>query len=245
VSEFRRVGIASLCLLFTGSAVAWAEDGTDDPRPEEPDQYVEDPMAPHNTSGSAARIGTAVGFIYGERQDVLALGLVAALGHRWGRLTLEAEYSYLTFQVKGPSSMRLGDGDRLGAIGRFDFLRLGPKIVGGNSLVSFYVEGGAAVAWNRWSEPNYDQEMRLVPEDTKRVEGQVGFGVQIDHRLQEPIGFPRRVGWFLGWRMAFAPHGPDAATICRGATCRPAPMMEHDSYVDRSMLFQSSLQFTW
>ena len=237
--QSRRIVLASLCLAFTGSAVAWANPST------RPEDYVEDPLAPHNTTGSAARIGTAVGFVYGERQDVLALGLTAAGGHRWGRLTLEAEYSYLSFQVKGPSSKKLGEGDRLGVLARFDVVRLGPKIVGGNSLLSFYVEGGAAVAWNRWYEPAVDEEMRLVPDDSKRVEGQVGFGVQIDHRLQEPIGFPRRIGWFLGWRMAFAPHDTEAASICRGATCRPAPAMPHDRYTDRSMLFQSSLQFTW
>ncbi len=245
MSEFRRIarwGLAGLCLLFTGSAVAWA----DPPRPE---GYVEDPMAPHNTTGTAARLGTAVGFVYGERQDVLALGLTAAAGHRWGRVTLEAEYSYLSFQVKGPSSLRLGDGDRVGVIGRFDVIRLGPKIVGGNSLLSIYVEGGAAVAWNHWYRPDYDEAMRLVPQDSKRVEGQAGFGIQIDHRLQEPIGFPRRIGWFLGWRLSMAPHATEAASICRSSgtevACRPAPAMPNDHYTDRSMLFQSSLQFTW
>ncbi|MDQ3339780.1 MAG: hypothetical protein M4D80_31855 [Myxococcota bacterium] len=202
-------------------------------------------MAPHNTTGTAARLGTAVGFVYGERQDVLALGLTAAAGHRWGRLTIEAEYSYLMFQVKGPSSKQLGEGDRLGVLTRLDVIRLGPKIVGPNSLVSFYVEGGAAVAWNKWFEPGNQEEMRLVVDDSKRVEGQVGFGVQIDHRLQEPIGFPRRIGWFLGWRMAFAPHDSEAASICRGVSCRPAPPMPNDKYTDRSMLFQSSMQFTW
>jgi hypothetical protein len=202
-------------------------------------------MAPHDTSGTAARVGTAVGFIYGERQDVLALGLTAAAGHRWGRFTLEAEYSYLTFQVKGPSGLNLGDGDRLGVLGRFDVVRLGPKLVGANSLLAIYVESGAAVAWNHWYEPAADERMRLVPEDSKRVEGQFGLGIQLDHRLQEPIGFPRRVGWFLGWRMALAPHAPEAASICRGISCRAAPPMPHDRYIDRSMLFQSSLQFTW
>lgn len=237
--QTRRIALASLCLVFTGSAVAWADP------PTRAEDYVEDPLAPHNTTGSAARLGTAVGFVYGERQDVLAIGLTAAAGHRWGRLTLEAEYSYLSFQVRGPSSKKLGHGDRLGVLGRFDVIRLGPKIVGGNSLLSLYVEGGAAVAWNRWYEPAVDEEMRLVPDDSKRVEGQVGFGVHIDHRLQEPIGFPRRIGWFLGWRMAFAPHDTEAASICRGVTCRPAPAMPHERYTDRSMLFQSSLQFTW
>ena len=239
MAELRRIALATLCLTFTGSAVAWANPPTN------PEDYVEDPLAPHNTTGSAARLGTAVGFVYGERQDVLAVGLTAAAGHRWGRLTLEAEYSFLSFQVKGPSSKQLGAGDRLGVLGRFDVIRLGPKIVGGNSLLSFYVEGGAAVAWNRWYEPGPTEPMRIVPEDSKRVEGQFGFGIQIDHRLQEPIGVPRRVGWFLGWRMAYAPHDTEAASICRGVTCRPADPMPRDRYTDRSMLFQSSLQFTW
>lgn len=239
MNQFRRIAATTLCLAFTGTTVAWANP------PTRPEDYVEDPMAPHNTTGNAARVGTAVGYIYGERQDVFALGLTAAAGHRWGRLTLEAEYTYLKFQKAGPSSLQLGEGDRLGVVTRFDFLRLGSKTVGANSLLSLYVEGGAAVAWNHWYQPNWDEAMRLVPEDTKRVEAQVGFGVQLDHRLQEPIGFPRRVGWFLGWRMAFAPHETEAASICRGATCAPAPMMPHDRYTDRSMLFQSSLQFTW
>jgi hypothetical protein len=202
-------------------------------------------MAPHNTSGSTLRLGTAVGFIYGERQDVLAVGGTVAYGRRWGRLALEAEYSYLGFQVKGPSSMALGDGQRLGVVSRFDVLRLGPRIVGGNSLLSVYVEGGAAVAWNDWYLPAHDEASRIVPPDTKRVEGQVGFGIEIDHRLQEPIGFPHRVGWFLGWRMALAPHETEAAAICRGESCQPAPMMPHERFTDRSMLFQSSLAVTW
>ncbi len=202
-------------------------------------------MAPHRTTGATVRLGTAVGFIYGERLDVLALGGTVAGGHRWGRLTLEAEYAYLGFQVKGPSSVALGDGQRLGVIGRFDVIRLGPRIVGGNSLLSIYVEGGAAVAWNDWYLPAHDEPSRIVPEDTNRVEGQVGFGMEIDHRLQEPIGFPHRVGWFLGWRMALSPHQAEAASICRGVSCRPAPMMPHDRFTDRSMLFQSSLAVTW
>ena len=239
--DFRRFPpwlAAFVCLGFTGPGVAWA----DSPRSE---FYVEDPMAPHDTTGSTVRLGTAVGFIYGERLDVLALGGTVAAGHRWGRLTLEAEYAYLGFQKKGPSSLALGDGQRLGALGRFDVIRLGPRIVGGNSLLSIYVEGGAAVAWNRWYKPAYDEASRVVPEDTKRVEGQAGFGIEIDHRLQEPIGFPHRIGWFLGWRLALAPHESELASICRGASCRAAPMMPHDRFTDRSMLFQSSLAVTW
>src|SRR5215212_2282130 len=104
VRDFRQFPcwmVAVVCLGFTGSGVAWAES-------RRPAGYVEDPMAPHDTSGTTARVGTAVGFIYGEQLDVLALGMTAAAGQRWGRLTVEAEYSYLGFQVKGPSGLRLG-----------------------------------------------------------------------------------------------------------------------------------------
>ncbi|MBA3458561.1 MAG: hypothetical protein H0T46_01260 [Deltaproteobacteria bacterium] len=203
-------------------------------------------MAPHVTKGTTARVGTMVGFIYGERHDVTAVGLAAAVGQRWGRFALDSEYAYLQLQERGPSALRLGTGHRLSVIGRFDVIRVGPRIIGANSLLAVYVEGGAGVAWNQWFRPAHDQPVRIVPEDTKRPEAQVGFGVEIDHRLQEPIGFPHRIGWFLGWRMAYAPHDAGAASICRGgSSCRPAPMMPQERYTDRSMLFQSSLSVTW
>lgn len=231
-----------MCLGFTGAGVAWA-DGASLAGPHI--EYVEDPYAPHVTRGTTARLGTVVGFVYNEHVDVTAVGLATAVGHRFGRFTVESEYAYLGFQARGPSSLALGNGQRLGVIGRFDFLRIGPRWVGGNSLLSFYVEGGAAVAWNRWYEPAYDEDARLVPPDTKRVEGQGGLGIQIDHRLQEPIGFPKRIGWFLGWRVGVSPHDTEPASICRGVSCAPAPVMTEPRYTDRSMLFQSSLQVTW
>lgn len=233
--------IATVCLGFTGSAVAWAES----PQGPRPAHWVDDPYAPHVTYGTTARVGSAVGFISGERVDATALGVAVAVGQRWGRLAVDAEFMYLTLQERGPSSLRIGDGQRLGVLGRFDVIRIGPRYVGGNSMLAVYVEGGAGVAWNDWYLPAHDEAQRLVPENSKRVEGQVGFGIEIDHRLEQPISFPHRVGWFLGWRMAMAPHDSEDAVICRGVSCRPAPMMPHERYTDRSMLFQSSLSFTW
>ncbi|HUS32732.1 MAG TPA: hypothetical protein VMZ53_29730 [Kofleriaceae bacterium] len=236
--RFRPAPFVVLLLLFTGGGVAWGERHT-------ADLYIEDPYAPHHTTGSEARLGTAVGFLYNEPVDVTALGASAAIGYRWGRFTVESEYTYLGFQVRGPDNTRLGAGQRLAFLGRFDVIRLGPRIVGQNSLLSIYIEGGAGTSWNRWWRPAYDEASRIVPNDTRRAEGQVGFGIAIDHRLQEPIGFPRRVGWFLGWRVAMSPHQPMAASVCRGVTCSPIPMMDEDRLVDRSMLFQSSLAFTF
>jgi hypothetical protein len=231
------VVVAGVCLGITGPRVAWAEPAQVD--------WVEDPDAPHVTRGTTARLGTAVGFVYGQPIDVLALGLTAAVGQRYDRLTIEAELDTLKLQQNGGANTRLGDAERLGVVARFDILRLGSRWVGGNSLLSIYVEGGAAVAWNHWYQPGADEPMRDVPADTKRVEGQAGLGISLDHRLQEPIGFPRRIGWFLGWRVALAPRTAETALVCRGATCRTAQTMPEDRLVDRSMLFQSSLAMTW
>ena len=255
VRNFRRFRVAPLvlvCLGFTGARVAWAEPAQQVPRP---DLYVEDPYAPHNTTGSEARVGTIVGFLHGEPQSVLALGLTAAAGYRFGRLTLESELSFFNLETRGTimtplgpgdGDIHVGNGERLGALARFDVLRLGPHVVGPNSLLSIYVEGGAAVAWNHWSKPGANEASRIVPDDTKRVEGQLGFGFALDHRLQEPIGFPHRIAWFIGWRLAMSPHEAMMATICRGVSCKPVTMTDDtSSYVDRSLLFQSSLAFTF
>ena len=238
VTSFRWVPFALVCLGITGRGTSWADPAHDD--------WVDHPLAPHVTRGTTARIGTAVGFVYGELIDVSAIGLTTAVGQRFDRLAIEAELAYLSLTPRGPSSQRIGDAERLGVVARFDVLRIGPRWVGGNSLLAFYVEGGAGVAWNHWYRPGGGDSMRVIPDDTKRVEGQVGFGVSLDHRLQEPIGFPHRIGWFLGWRLAMAPHAPDAGTVCRGAICRVAtPKPEEDRFIDRSMLFQSSLVATW
>jgi hypothetical protein len=237
VKNCRWVATVLVCLGITAPGIGWAEPAQAD--------WVNDPYAPHVTRGSTVRLGSAVGFLYGERQDVFAIGVTAAVGQRFGRIALEAELDVLTLQVRGPSSQRLGDHERLGVVARLDVVRLGPRWVGPNSLLALYVEGGAAIAWNHWYRPAYNEPMRVVPDDTRRVEGQAGFGFSIDHRLQKPLGFPRRVGWFLGWRLALAPHDSDPATVCRGAICRLAPAMPEPRYTEGSMLFQSSLSATW
>jgi hypothetical protein len=236
VTNFRWVLFALVCLGITGPRAAWADPAHGD--------WVDDPFAPHVTRGTTARVGTAVGFVYGELLDASAIGLTTAVGQRFGRLAIEAELAYLSLNPRGPSSQRIGDAERLGVVARYDVLRIGPQWVGGNSLLAFYVEGGAGVAWNHWYRPRAS-EMRVVPDDSQRAEGQVGFGVSLDHRLQEPIGFPHRIGWFLGWRLAMAPHDAETSAVCRGAICRSSTATPDERVIDRSMLFQSSLVATW
>jgi hypothetical protein len=97
------------------------------------------------------------------------------------------------------------------------------------------VEGGASVAWNHWTRPA-GATSRVVPDDTKRNEGQGGFGLMI---------FPHRVAWLIGWRFAVTPHEPMTGSVCRGVSCRAVQMPVDNSLLDRSMLFQSSLEFTF
>ena len=248
--NFRRFQLMAMCLGFTGGGVAWAG-------PAQPDLYVEDPYAPHDTSGAEARLGTMVGFLFGMPQPITELGVVAAAGQRFGRFALEVEASYFDLEMAGhymtplgPTSgdVGVGRGERVGVLGRLDVLRLDSSVVGQNSLFAVYVEGGAATEWEQFTAP-IDASGTFRPDDSKRIEGQVGFGIVLDHRLQEPIGFPHRIAWFLGWRLAMSPHQAMAETVCRTETiCERTTMPEPEggpSAVDQSMLFQSSLAFTF
>lgn len=229
-----------VCLGFTGVGVAWA-----DPTPQLRVDYIENPYAPHDTHGSTLRLGTSVGFLHGQRQDVQSLGGTLAGGQRFGRLALEAELGLANLNATDLTNAKLGTQQRLGITARFDVLRLESRVVGPNSMFAVYVEGGAAQVWTQWSKPGASDPERIVPSNSGRVEGQVGFGIMLDHRLQEPVTIPRRVGWFLGWRVAFSPHDSEAAAVCRGLTCRVAAPMPAAMYTDRAMLFQSSMQVTW
>ncbi|HEX3758993.1 MAG TPA: hypothetical protein VHW23_09820 [Kofleriaceae bacterium] len=262
----RLVLLAIVCLAITGRGVSWADaaqgapaegapaegapaEGAPAVDPERLD-WVDNPYAPHVTRGSTVRLGTAVGFLYGEPIDTMAVGLTTAIGQRFGRLAIEAEAAVFSLKARGASELTLGNAERLGSLARFDVIRIGSEHVGPNSMLAIYVEGGAAVAWNHWYPPTERQAPRAVPGDTKRVEGQAGFGIEIDHRLQQPIGFPHRIGWFLGWRIALAPADSEPDTACRSVDtiCRTvgSPMPSSASgVVARSMVFQSSLSVTW
>lgn len=237
-----------VCVGITAPRVGWADQAQAWNADPQRADWVDDPYAPHVTRGTAARLGSVAGFLLGDGSDVFVLGATTAVGYRFNRLTLEAELDYLTLQAQGAGT-RIGDGERLGAVARFDVVRLGPRWVGKNSLLAMYVEAGAAVAWNHWYTPSGTERSRDVPADTKRLESQAGFGLMLDHRLEKPIGFPHRIGWLLGWRITGAPEAATLSTVCRGSTsCRvvePMPEAARDRFVTRSLLFQSSLFATW
>ncbi len=260
--NLRPVLLAIVCLAITGRGVSRAESAQGEPVQGDPAQvepaadperrdWVDNPYAPHVTLGSTVRLGTAVGFLYGEPIDTMAIGLTTAIGQRFGRLAIEAEAAAFSLKARGASDLTLGNAERLGPIARFDVIRIGSDHVGPNSMLAVYVEGGAAVAWNHWYQPTATQAARVVPDDTRRVEGQAGFGIEIDHRLQQPIGFPHRIGWFLGWRIALSPVSAGPGSECRAVdtSCRtvssPMPASASPSVVERSMVFQSSLSVTW
>ncbi|HEY1547396.1 MAG TPA: hypothetical protein VGG28_06230 [Kofleriaceae bacterium] len=234
-------------MLVASAGVASAD-------PVRPDLYVEDPYAPHDTSGSTARLGTMVGFLYGMPQEVTELGLEAAAGQRWGRFSLEAELAYYDLEAVSTYMTPLGEtsgnvgvgrGERLAVLGRIDVLRVGSHVMGPNSMAALYVEGGAASEWVQFTS-SLDDGLR--PDNSHRIEGVVGVGLMLDHRLQEPIGFPHRIAWFLGLRMMMSPHQEMDATVCRSDTIcarEEMPGQADAGPVDQSMVFQSSMAFTF
>ncbi len=240
--RFHGAVVASMLLGVTGPHVGWADS----------DRSLDDvvPTAPKSDNGLTARVGTAAGLVYGAPANVTALGLTAAIGQRFGRLAIEAEYTYLSFQQQATyttpfgvesGDIGVGDGNRLDLMARFDLLRFGPRVDrSSRSLFTIYVEGGAGIAIDHWDKPASDEMDRVVPDNSKRVEGQGGFGLMI---------FPHRVAWLIGWRFAVSPHEDAMGSICRGAgVCRSVVMNDASgtgSFIDRSMLFQSSLEFTF
>lgn len=239
--RFRCAAIAILCASFTGADVGWADPA---------DSYV--PTAPRATDGITARIGTAVGMIYGTPSSTLALGGMVAVGQRLGRFGIEGEYTYLDLMGHGqimtplgPSDgdVSIGSGQRLAVLARYDLVRFGPRADHDRSIVTFYVEGGAAEAWNRFTRANPSDPNGFVPNASQRTEADAGFGLMI---------FPHRVAWLIGWRFALSPHQATMGNECRttggGVACSEVPMPTSSgssSIVDQSMLFQSSLEFTF
>jgi hypothetical protein len=215
-----------------------AEGGTD-PR------WVDSPYAPHRPSGMVMRAGTEVGYVYGKRLEVFALGGGIAIGHRWDRITVEANYDYLSFQELGASSLALGRAQRLGVTGRVEPIRFGSSMVGQNSMLAVYVEASVGRQFETWYKPRYDEPSRVVPDGGTHTEASVGLGLMLDHRLERPSKLSR-VGWLLGWRAVAAPNAPEDYVVCRGPTsCARTGEMPMKREYETALLFTSSLSLTW
>ncbi|MCE9571908.1 MAG: hypothetical protein K8W52_02010 [Deltaproteobacteria bacterium] len=207
--------------------------------------WVDDPYAPHVTEGTLLRVGSAVGGVRVDSRKYTGIGGMIALGRRQGRLSFDAEYTMLVLQDPGPSSIELGRAHQLAAVGRVDVLRLGPHIVGGNSMIALFTEAGLARTFYRYAMPRYGETPREVPADNSRTQVEVGMGLFLDHRLEQPLGFPNRIGWQLGWRLAASPRATrDEMVACRGCIASPNPTTPVEAY-DTEMLLTSTLDFTW
>jgi hypothetical protein len=237
--------LVALCLGFTGSTIAWADGSHGDVR----DRWVENPYQSHDTTGTEVRLGSLVGIMAVDGTEYTGLGGSVAAGHRWGRLALDAEYSYLEITERGPSAVHYGTTHAVGVNVRFEVIRLGSRVVGPNSMAALFVEGSLARQF-RVADPHSPLEMKphLFPSgQSNQVSG--GFGVLFDHRLEQPRGFPNRVGWQLGWRVIGSPKPePGTYTTCRGADCtatsRSTGMMEI-GLGETSLELSSSIAFTW
>lgn len=261
-----------LCLPFTGERAVRADStqvasvpavADDRDEPYTPTPMVRGPsalppspygpaFALHQTWGPSLRLGTVVGTVEAQRVAATGLGLAMAAGHRFGRLAVESEAALLRLQEQGSSSLALGTSTRLGVIVRYDVVRVGSKVAGPNTMLAMFVEGGAAKTWNHWYQPSARELARWVPEDVERVEGQAGVGLAIDHRISPRAGYPTRVAWQLGWRLA-APPPAEEPYACRGSCllAMPVPSAQvgegtgSSASWEGSILFQSSLALTW
>jgi hypothetical protein len=234
----------ALCLGFTGSATAWA-----DPSHDVRDKWVENPYQAHDTTGTEVRVGSLVAVLGVDGTEYSGLGGAVAAGHRWGRLTLDAEYSYMDVTERGPSNLHYGETHTLGINVGFDVIRLGSRLVGPNSMAALYVEGSAArqLRVADAPDPMVFRPHHFPSGQTNQLSA--GFGILFDHRLEQPRGFPNRVGWQLGWRIIGSPRPePSTYTTCRGTDCeavtRSSSMMEV-GVAETSLELESSLEFTW
>ncbi|MCA9674092.1 MAG: hypothetical protein H6708_03215 [Kofleriaceae bacterium] len=236
-----------LCLGFTGAATAWADGSQDAREAALRDRWVDDPYQAHDTTGTEVRVGSLVGILAVDGVEYTGLGAVVAAGHRFGRLSLDAEYGYLEVTARGPSGVRFGTAHDLGVNVRYDVLRLGPRWVGANSLAALWVEAHAGRELRRAERRAADETVRgeLPSGSSTQVAG--GFGLMFDHRLEQPRGFPNRVGWMLGWRVIGAPRPePQGYAVCRGSECTAAPTPTPTTHLDdTSLVVSSSLAFTW
>jgi hypothetical protein len=234
--------VICLCLGFTGSSIAVADE-----LQLNRDKWVEDPYQAHDTSGTTLRLGTVVGILALDEREFTGLGGSVAAGHRWGRLAVDAEYGYFEITERGPSSLRYGAAHELGVNVRFDVIRLGSHLVGPNSMAGIFVEGRVARQMrDPDAGPQNASPMTAMPGGSSSQVA-AGFGIMFDHRLEQPRGFPNRVGWQLGWRVIGAPRpGPDSYTTCRGTECAASPSPESPLRLgETSLVLSSSIGFTW
>lgn len=240
--SLRVVVPVALCLIFTARPMARADSA----RPLAGAELgVVDAAKPHQTWGPSLRIGTVVGGVEASAASATGIGIAVAAGHRFGRLAVESELTLMTLEEPGPSSAALGRAERLGVIVRYDVVRFTARSIGPNTLLGVFVEGGAAQSWAQWYQPGDREVPRAVPADTRRVEGQVGFGVSVDHRLQGAGGSLSRVAWHLGWRFAAPSLHEEPGYACRGECRLASAPMQTSEKLEGSVLFQSSLAFTW
>lgn len=241
-------------LAFTGAGVVAADPSQVPPSATPPQtqppqvehrNWVDDPYAPHVTEGTILRFGTAVGPWTVDQRRYTALGAVIAIGRRAGIFTFEAEYDYLGLQDPGPSSLVYARAQDLALVGRVDLVRIGPEVVGENSMIALYAEGAVEQTMYHYYLPEYGDMPRAVPEDSSRTQAAIGGGMLLDHRLEEPLGFPNRIGWRLGWRVASTPRAEhDAMTSCQRCLSVRMPEMTNRIY-DTELTVTSTLDFTW
>lgn len=225
--------IAMVSLIFTASSTSWADPAQDFPGPESSRE-----AEPGTRNGPAMRMGTLAGYALFAGERILGIGGYVAGGMRLGRVFIEAEYGHIALYDRDHRSrdqerMAVGTFDRLGITGRVDIFELGRDVVGANSKLVFWLEGGLGRQRGRWT----------TGDRFERTDRVAGVGLLLDHRFKRPLGFPSRVGWHFGWRFTNT-RDPEpeylARMVCKTIVC-PAQPADRDI----SLLVSSGMHFSW
>jgi hypothetical protein len=160
-------------------------------------------------AASFGLVVTSVGCYFG----FATMGGAVAVGPRVGRFALEAGHVYAELSEPGPSTLALGNVHRLSINGRADLIRLGSRSLGPNSMLAIYGEAGVARQLHPWYKPGSNAARRILPVDAGRSIAVFGFGLNLDHRLEQPLGFPSRIGWQLGWQLTASDRQEPGSTV--------------------------------
>jgi hypothetical protein len=209
--------VAILCLGFT-LVVAASSSRADDSR------------AP---LGAVMRGGTVVGRSSFADADYTTLGGAVAAGLRAGRIGAELEYDYLTLQSDAPASVILGDAHRVAVNGRLDVLRF-PGWLGSAASMAIWAELGVGRQWTSWRAGAVDRRevaalgsrMSTLAASPSRLDTTAGFGWRLDHPASQVRGWPRRIGWVLGWTR---PTGRRWSPRCPPSSPRRSPSASSSS----------------
>ena len=170
------------------------------------------------------RAGLTIGLRDDSVPDTNQVGPVAGIGWRFGALMAELDYAYLSFEDSATLS---------GGVHRVGALVPGPKSCSSTATRSAM----ATVCTARPASASGSDAGKSTPSMSRR---RAVTRTKRTHRRRHRHFSNRRLGygWLIGMRLAFAPHDPSFAALCRG-NCPASESSPNGT--DISVLFEASV----